>query len=296
MSTLTPDQRSYAELIVVCGPPRSGTTWLNRQLCNLPTSFPFLPECSLITEQIDLYKRMLSYESTRFQAYFSNRENLLGFYRDNVARLLDQVARFSQKSDAKTLVIKDPLLCLYFEHIKDIFPPHKLVVIVRDPRDVLASMKNVFARKGQKWKVRASASELLTYFSLIEDYQRRADKDCIFVRYEDLVAGKTTKLQDFLQKKIDNVAVSQIDVSTLKKQIDSSDPYYSELYLQPTTKEKIGSYAKILSTVEIAYIEDVFAGEMEHWGYHGTYSISSKILHRLRKMHFKFQKARNLFK
>jgi Sulfotransferase family len=266
--TLTTDQRPYIELIVLCGPPRSGTTWLNRELCNVPTAFPFLPECTLITQQIELYSRTLHYcDHQRFHAYFANQQNLLYYFRANVTRLIDQAANLNQKPDAKTLVIKDPLLCLYLEDIKDVLPPHKLVVLVRDPRDVLASMKKVAARKKQKWNVGEAANELSNYYYQIGNHQKRADKDSIFLRYEDLVAGQTTILQDFLQQTNENVAFTQADASVVRDRLDLSDPFFSELYLQPTTSDKVGSYNKILSGNEIYYIESFYSDVMQRWDY-----------------------------
>lgn len=285
MSTLTPDQRPYTELIVVCGPPRSGTTWLNRELCNIPTAFPFLPECSLLTKQVELYNLTLHYsDPQRFQAYFATQQNLLSYFRANVARLVDQVAILNQKPGAKTLVLKDPCLCLYLEDIKDVLPSHKLIVLVRDPRDVLASMKNVAARKKQKWNMEMAANELLNYYNQIRNHQRCADKNSIFLRYEDIVVGKTTILQNFLQQKYEDVAFMQTDVISVGDQLDLSDPFFSELYLQPTTSKKIGSYTKILSGIEIGYIENVFSGVMQQWSYSGTRPIISKVCSLIRRI------------
>lgn len=284
MTTLTPDQRPYTELVIVCGPPRSGTTWLARELCNSPIAFPFLPECSLITHQIEQYRFMKTYESKRFQAYFGTQENLLNFYRETVTRLINQVANLNQKTGAKTLVLKDPLLCLCLEDIKEVMPPHKLVVLIRDPRDVIASMKQVSARKKQKWNVRKEAHELLRYSNQIGSHHQRADKDNIFLRYEDIVVGQTSFLHDFLRQGSENMIFSQANVTTVSDKIDSSDPFFSKLYLQPTTSEKIGSYTKILSVIEIGYIEDVFSGVMQQWNYSGTRPIISKISSLLRRI------------
>lgn len=268
MPTLIPDKWPYAELIVLCGPPRSGTTWLNRELCSVPAAFPFLPECTLITQQIELYSRTLHYcDPQRFQAYFANQQNLLSYFRTNVARLADQVAILNPKPSAKTLVLKDPCLCLYLDVLKDVLPPHKLIVLVRDPRDVLASMKNVTAKKKQKWNVKEAAKELANYYYQIEIHQQRADKGSIFLRYEDIVIGQTTILQDFLQQKNENVAFTQADASAMRDRLDVSDPFFSELYLQPTTSEKIGGYTNILSGNEIYYIESAYSGVMQRWGY-----------------------------
>lgn len=292
MATLNHVPRQYADLIIICGPPRSGTTWLNRELCKLPTAFQFLPECTLITQQIELYSQTLHYcDPQRLHSYFSNHENLQCYYRTNVARLIDQVATLNQKKNASTLVLKDPCLCLYLKDIKDVLPLHKLVVLIRDPRDVLASMKKVTSKKKQKWSVREAAKEFLNYYIQIEAYQQRADKNNIFLRYEDIVTGKIARLQNFLQlqQSNKNATFTQEDALAVRGSLDISDPFFSELYLQPITSQKVGSYTKILSRLEICYIEYVFSKIMQHWGYWDPNSLMTRIMS-LCKM------LRNLFK
>lgn len=273
------DQQPYSKLIILCGPPRSGTTWLNRELCNAATTFPFLPECTLLTQQIELYHRTAHYcDQQRIQAYFSTQENMLDYFRENLAKLINQTARINQKSNATTLILKDPCICLYLTDLKDLLPPHKLVVLVRDPRDVLASMKNVTAKKQQKWDVQDAAEQLINYYYQIGNHQQRADKDCLFVRYEDIVAGeKTTMLQDFLQLPVMSAMSRNPGIAAMREQLNPSDPFYSELYLQPTTSEKIGSYAKILSRNEIRHIETTYSGVIRHWGYRMPSSVKSII-------------------
>ncbi|MFV9644285.1 MAG: sulfotransferase [Desulfobacterales bacterium] len=147
MATLNHTPRPYTDLIVICGHPRSGTTWLNRELFKSPNFFSFLLECTLITQQIELYSRTLHYcELQRFHAYFSNQQNLLYYYRINITKLVDQVAILNKRTNYSTLVLKDPYLCLYLNDIKDV-PPHKLIILIRDLRDVLASMKIATLKK-----------------------------------------------------------------------------------------------------------------------------------------------------
>ena len=281
---LVPDHLKYSELVVLCGPPRSGTTWLSRQLCSMPKAFPFLPECSVVTQQIAQYRHMRSCEPKRFDAYFGTEENLIDFYRTAVARIIDQVITLNQKSGCSTLVLKDPYLCWYLEDLKDIFPPHRLIVLVRDPRDIMASMKNVTIRKKQRWNVKKEANELLRFYNPIINHQQQPCEDSIFLRYEDIVIGQTSPLHDFLGQGSENFILSESSIACVRDQIDSSDPFFSQLYLQPTTSEKIGSYSKTLYAVEIGYIEDVFSGVMRRWNYPSTMPNVSNISCQIRRI------------
>lgn len=272
------NQPSYSELIILCGPPRSGTTWLSRELCNAPTAFPFLPECTFLTQQVELYHRTRHYsDRQRVEAYFASEQNVLDYFRANIAKLIDQAARFNPKADARTLVLKDPGICFYLMDLNDVLPPHKLVVLVRDPRDVLASMKNVMAKKQQRWDISSATEELLNYYYQISNHRQRVEKDCIFVRYEDIVVGQSAVLQDFLKLPFATVAASGDGIATVRERLDSSDPFFSELYLRPTTAAKVGSYAKILTSKEIRHIETACAAIIRQWDYPLTPSVRSII-------------------
>lgn len=274
------NQPPYSELIVLCGPPRSGTTWLSRELCNAPTAFPFLPECTFLTQQIELYHRTKHYsDRQRVEAYFASEQNMLNYFRTNVAKLIDQAASLNLKANARTLVLKDPGICFYLMDLKDLLPTHKLVVLVRDPRDVLASMKNVMAKKLQKWDISAATEELLNYYYQIGNHRQREGGGCIFVRYEDIVVGQSVALQDFLKLQLPpaTAVASGGEIATVRKRLDSSDPFFSELYLQPTTAAKVGSYAKVLTRKEIRHIETACAAIIRQWDYPLAPSVRSII-------------------
>jgi hypothetical protein len=265
-SELLPSE--YSELIIVAGPPRSGTTWLHREICNGVDMFPFLPECTLLTQQVELYSKTLKYcDPQRFNAYFANKQNLLAYFRCNVNRLINQVASLNRKSNSKTLVLKDPEFSLYLVELKELLPKHKLIVLVRDPRDVLASMKNVSIKKNIQWNVQDSANQLFSYYYQIDRFQQQVPPDCIFLRYEDLVSGKVDSLQRFLQLPVLNNLFCKDQIANVLDQLDTADPFFSELYLQPTTKDKIGSYLQVLSIEEVRHVEMVYSGVIQQWGY-----------------------------
>ncbi len=258
---------SYSTLVLLTGPPRSGTTWLNREICNGNHVFNFLPECSLLTKQIELFSTILHYtDPQRFSAYFSNTQNLVSYYQDNIMRMIDLIVKINKNQGDGILVLKDPELSLYLGELIPLLPKHKLIVLIRDPRDVLASMKNVVIRKQQIWNVEDISNQIFKYYYHIDQHIEQASPNTLFVRYEDLVVQGLEKVHQFLQQENDT-NLKQTNYESIQEKINSADPFFSELYFQPTTQEKIGTYKNILTETELNDIEKVYSGVIQRWGY-----------------------------
>ncbi len=188
-------------------------------------------------------------------------------YKENVIRMLALVAKINKKQGDETLILKDPELSLYLDDVKALFPEHKLILLIRDPRDVLASMKNVMARKQAAWNLEYTSTQVFLYYAKIEEYQKCMSKDTLLVRYEDLITKDLGEVQKFLQKSVQE-NVSKRDIAApIRKNFSSRDPFFSEFYLQQTTKDLIGRYKKTLLESEISYIEEVYSGVIDRWDY-----------------------------
>ncbi len=273
------DRVISSELIVVCGPPRSGTTWLTRELCNAPTAYSFLPECTFLTQQIELYHRTRHYaDIQRITAYFGSAVNVLDYFKANVRVLIENAIEINPKVEANTLILKDPNICFYLKDLNEILPTHKLVVLVRDPRDVIASMKSVTLKKNQTWNVKIAASDLLNYYYQIENHHQRGDTNCIFVRYEDLVLEEMANLFGFLHLQVPLVSAANAALTGVREQLDPTDPFFSEFYLRPTTAERVGSYASVLTRSEIRHIEKTYSVIIRRWNYPLSDTIRSTIV------------------
>ncbi len=255
-------------LVLLAGPPRSGTTWLNREICSRPGAFGFLPECTLIAQQIALYSRTRHYcDKRRFASYFGTTENLFTFYRDSMARMLDLAISINVPQASGMLVLKDPELSLYLDDLGDILPDHKLVALIRDPRDVLASVKKVTQRTQEAWDMEKAATWIFSYYHGIEKHRPNAGSDRLFVRYEDLVAGGLDKVRAFLNQPTGPDGADLAGYEAVRSNLDPADPFFSALYLEPTSQKMVGSFTQTLTGDEIRHIESVFSGVMDRWGY-----------------------------
>lgn len=255
--------------MLVAGPPRSGTTWLHRELCKSESAYGFLPECTLLTQQVSLYSRTRRYcDAHRFAAYFGSKAALDEFYRDTVAKMLDLVMRLKEGAESCTLILKDPELSHVLCDLGDVMPAHQLVVLIRDPRDVIASFKRVTLRKQEPWDIEASIKTAYSYYHGIHLYRKEAEANACFVRYEDLIAHGLDDLRNFLE--LPGPLASEDDTKVLQdvmSHLDKDDPFFSDLYLKPTTSDAIGAYRATLSRDEISQVERVFSGVLSTWRY-----------------------------
>lgn len=264
------------DLLVVCGPPRSGTTWLQRELCKMPGAYPFLPECTYITQQILLFHTTIHYgEKKRTAAYFGDKMAIQDYFRLNIERLLFLVKSLNSRANAKLLIIKDPELCHCLDALGSVLPLHKVVIIVRDPRDVLASMKDVAGRRDEQWNIHIASQAIANYYYQIGNFFSNTQPNAILVRYEDIVTDPS--IMAGLIKFAGGHPGHQRSMNSeaeMAKSMDSTDPFFSDLYSRPTTAERIGSYRNILSRGEITFFESSYLGIMRQWNYQPA---SSKV-------------------
>lgn len=255
-------------LVLIAGPPRSGTTWLHRELTKGAGASVFLPECTLLTQQIALYSNTLNTcDAQRFAAYFGTPDMLAACYRAQVDRMLDLVLTLNATPETRTLILKDPELSHVLTALSDVMPKHRLIVLMRDPRDVIASMKRVSERKQEAWDLRNSMNFIYRYYHVIRLYAANAGKNARIVRYEDLVRTGIEDLRSFLKLPLPAQGEQKSVTADVATKLDRSDPFFSELYLKPTTTDAVGAYRATLDRDEIAHIEEVFSGVMQHWGY-----------------------------
>ena len=174
--------QSFKTCVHLWPPPRSGTVWLQREVC-LELGATFLPECSLLTQQIELYGRTLRYsDHQRFRSTFRDADSLMRYYKDNVIRLAATIVRSNGLSSGSTLVLKDPSLALCLDDLRTLFPESKTLLLIRDPRDVMASMKMVSTRRGAVWDIAKTIPEIFTYYHGIVRFLDAADGNCLIAR------------------------------------------------------------------------------------------------------------------
>lgn len=275
-------------VMMIGGAMRSGTTVIHRALCRARNSNPFLSESWFLRDLLAMYRFRLS----RFEAMGEDQFGSVAAYRrmlaDDVADYLRTVS--ARHGDPEVLILKQPELIGSFADLALLSPQMLFLAVVRDPRDVVASMKRVrdsHARDGVPGPLagaRTTAALCAFYGShyamLLDSADALGDRLRI-VRYEDFVRApkeSVTEIGAFCgaRYELDEVAdfpSADSGSPTFDKAARSKDPFsrafWSDLYTAPLSDERIGRFAESLTAAEAAEIEARLGFVGRRFGYWG---------------------------
>lgn len=255
------------ELVFCVGAPRSGTTLLNSLLCEGKESYPMLPECTVVSQLVQHFESIRKRsDQSRFDAYFGSEEALTRIYRNCIEAIISNA--ISRLPDhRKYLVLKDPELTLLLDCLPDLFGSKiKVVYIIRDPRDVIASMLVVHSKAGRDIQFDEVVSNIFNYYYVASNsaISQRTESFHV-VKYERLVSLDPqvfVRLRDFLGFEIGEGGYGRVAFS-----FDRSDPTYSEHFGRPITQEPIGKHSSMLSPDQTQKIQYVFSGYNETYAW-----------------------------
>jgi LPS sulfotransferase NodH len=207
---------NHPRLCVLLGAPRSGTTWLQRLISSSPhVASPqetslfhafLLPQHLRWSRQQKRLDNVLGQLSTRGRA--ENRvvglptilraEDLVVSQRLLIERLLSRAV--AAKPSASLVLEKTPSNSLCVDLINELCPQVLFLHIVRDPRDVMASLRDAADSWGKRWAPSNPAGTARLWLSHYEGARRAAafTGRYLEVRYEDLRAAPTTVLHQVL--------------------------------------------------------------------------------------------------
>ncbi|MET3598513.1 sulfotransferase family protein [Martelella mangrovi] len=230
----------------VLGPPRSGTTLLNRLLLNHPATrgFPI---------QTNIFSPRSIYEVERFKHYaepalvnraLAESRSLAGFF----ARLHE--ISFPDMPEEGWYVEKTPQHARYLSYILKHLPNSKIILAVRDGRDTFCS-----GRSAQNIPQASSVKAHARYFNSCIDPVRKllGENDRILVvKYEEFTSDAEaglTRIMNFLDLPVD--LKKQLVPSSAEKDWRVSEKAFQRL-AQPITPATVGRWRKEMTGSEIA--------------------------------------------
>jgi hypothetical protein len=282
---IAPQPRETFDLLFVYGPARSGTTLLASLLAR-GDAYPLLPECTIITAALAHRLTYLSVaaDQHRYKSYAIDDDTLDGYYRTLIDRFIDNAAASFPRAN-KHLILKDPELCLIAEHVhRFISRPVKSVCIVRDPRDVIASMYEVRRRAGEN---APDLGQIMMYIKSQYDGLIRAldvphsANPTFLVRYEDLVnrdPDTIRRLEEFCGYALDIEDYEGVPTEALV----TDSPFFKTTLLGPVLSERVGSHAAVLDAGQLQKVEDLFASVLARFDYEP--SVTSRPISNLERM------------
>jgi LPS sulfotransferase NodH len=210
------------QFVFIIGAPRSGTTWLQAMVAAHPSICSTIDELKLFdffTVPLEEgWQHLLSLEKDTgggrngLAAMWTDRE-FYEFLSEFVGRVYGQV--LAMKPEATILLDKAPAYSNYVEHINRLIPQAKFLHIIRDGRDVAASLVAAAQGWGRLWAPKEIEFAASAWKSHVLGAQkaRQYGERYSEVRYEELLTNGVQVLQrvfEFIGVPIDAENVAAI--------------------------------------------------------------------------------------
>ena len=177
------------------------------------------------------------------------------------AHFLQQYARLQGRS---RWGLKSPFQEHYAEAMLQAYPTAKILHIIRDPRDVLVSIKS----RGWYWDLKKRCKEWRNSTRLAHHWQQTYPLSYQVIRYEDLVAQPAPIVRlicAFLDLEyLPDLLLMQGQAGWSGSNSRFADVGWHSKTISPIA---VGRYEGLLSKAEIEFCQSYLDKEMHQWGY-----------------------------
>ena len=192
-------------LVFIVGCPRSGTTYIQKMLAALPNTRTsqelhlwYLVN-SLWNRWCNQCKSIASDQRGGVGlALFVTQENFLAHFRNFLIQLLKEVIPDLQQGEM--FIEKTPSNALFIDLIHTVFPKAKIIYVLRDARDVVASLLAASSAWGKRWAPGnpKEAARIWRQHSVRarSELQYLPDNLHITIKYEEMIADPVTRLRE----------------------------------------------------------------------------------------------------
>ena len=265
--------------VFVGGSPRSGTSMLQLLLCQFERTNPMLRDVTYLRGLVTLYEAALEDFANDTHYYFDDVGEFQSFHAGLVETFLErQLSRFP---GAEHLVLKDAPLTRFFPLLFELVPTARFVLIVRDPRDAIASMITV----GEKMKAVGQRHlfqdrnplKLCEYFkgyyrSCFHSTDPAFRERTLLVKYEDVVRHPEVvmpRLSAFtgLAFQFDPASPPDAGAVDYAKVEEKHRCWHTDRFGKAVDPSSVGRYQQILTSGEAEEIARLCQDIMDQFGY-----------------------------
>ncbi len=254
--------------IFIGGAPRSGTTLL-RAIINASGHIACGPEARIVPALCSLASQIEAQKlPVLSRDYGLSQASLQASFARAIEGFLAPLAK-----DGKRIAEKTPANALHFTQLRRLFPDSPLVTIIRDPRDVVASLLDM------DWRDGASGEPLtithdpaegarLWVKSVNSALALAPDPNLYALRYEHLAAHPAREISAlFAFLGIKEALEPALAHHTAFNAGDGEHESSAARVAQPIDQAACGRWQRDLSTSQIAIIEDIAGPCMRQLGY-----------------------------
>ncbi len=274
-------------ICIIGGAMRSGTTVIHRSLCTAKNTNPYISESWFLADLLRMYRWNLTRYKTRNEDQFGAVENFKNLIWADVRKYLTYVS--IKYNDPDILMLKHPELTYHFVELYSIFPNFKFIVIIRDPRDVVASMikvknkheeNSIISPQTESKTIKGHCSAYLNYYVNLLKYSEQMKSRLLFIKYEDFVTDPATELSKVSEftgaiydpsiatEFLPEHASSPNFIKEDRLKDNFSGAFWSDDYQKSITSKNIGQYKNVLTSSEINETESLlklFGIKFNYW-------------------------------
>ncbi len=254
--------------ILVGGPGRSGTSLLHAALCSDTENNnvnEYVGEFTYLLEIIETFFPSHQAYDDITTAYFQNIDEFNLYHANLIRGILNDV--WKELGKPKNLVLKSPGFASYFGLMSKLVPEAKFALSIRNPLDIVASMRNVNKKyeNGENFNAQYIAticSQInIIYSRVIENFNILEGK-LLPISYEQFVTGE-------LDETINQFFGIKINLNNLWKssKFKLEHGWLTDKYKNPREDSSIGNYATVLEPHEIEQVCRNCSGIMDAFFY-----------------------------